>query len=54
MNLRVFLFIIMLVNAATLNATPLVKGNTNMLIVEGLAEYGDRLEIVPRGRQNFI
>ena len=35
----------MLFNAATLNATPLVKGNTNMLIVEGLAEYGDRLEI---------
>ena len=34
-------------NAATLNATPLVKGNANMLIVEGLAEYGDRLEIVP-------
>ena len=47
MNPRVFLFIIMLVNAATLNATPLVKGNANMLIVEGLAEYGDRLEIVP-------
>ena len=47
MNPRVFLFIIMLVNAATLHATPLVKGNTNMLIVEGLAEYGDRLEIVP-------
>ncbi|MEK9570807.1 MAG: hypothetical protein VW124_17445 [Paracoccaceae bacterium] len=47
MNPRFFLFIIMLVNAATLHATPLVKGNTNMLIVEGLAEYGDRLEIVP-------
>ena len=47
MNSRVFLFIIMLFNAAALNATPLVKGNTNMLIVEGLAEYGDRLEIVP-------
>ena len=47
MNPRFFLFIIMLVNAATAHATPLVKGNTNMLIVEGLAEYGDRLEIVP-------
>ena len=35
MNLRVFLFIIMLFNAI-LNATPLVKGNANMLIVEGL------------------
>jgi hypothetical protein len=37
----------MLVKATTLQATPLVKGNTNMLIVEGLSQYGDRLEIVP-------
>ena len=47
MKHRVFLFIIMLVKATTSQATPLVKGNTNMLIVEGLAQYGDRLEIVP-------
>ena len=47
MKFRFFLFIIMLVKATTLQATPLVKGNTNMLIVEGLAQYGDRLEIVP-------
>ena len=47
MKFRVFLFIIMLVKANTSQATPLVKGNTNMLIVEGLAQYGDRLEIVP-------
>jgi hypothetical protein len=37
----------MLVKATTSQATPLVKANTNMLIVEGLAQYGDRLEIVP-------
>jgi hypothetical protein len=37
----------MLVKATISQATPLVKGNTNMLIVEGLAQYGDRLEIVP-------
>jgi len=47
MKFRYFLFIIMLVKATTSYATPLVKGNTNMLIVEGLAQYGDRLEIVP-------
>jgi hypothetical protein len=37
----------MLIKATISQATPLVKGNTNMLIVEGLAQYGDRLEIVP-------
>ena len=47
MKFGYFLFIIMLVKATTSSATPLVKGNTNMLIVEGLAQYGDRLEIVP-------
>ena len=47
MKFGYFLFIIMLVKATTSYATPLVKGNTNMLIVEGLAQYGDRLEIVP-------
>ena len=47
MKFRYFLFIIMLVKATNSYATPLVKGNTNMLIVEGLAQYGDRLEIVP-------
>ena len=47
MKFRYFLFIIMLVKATISHATPLVKGNTNMLIVEGLAQYGDRLEIVP-------
>jgi len=47
MKFRVFLFIIMLAEATTSQATPLVKGNTNMLIVEGLAQYGDRLEIIP-------
>ena len=47
MKFHYFLFIIMLVKATISHATPLVKGNTNMLIVEGLAQYGDRLEIVP-------
>ena len=47
MKFRYFLFIIMLVKATTSYATPLVKGNTDMLFVEGLAQYGDRLEIVP-------
>ena len=47
MKVRIFLFFIMLLKAATSNATPLVKGNTSMLIVEGFAQYGDRLEIVP-------
>ena len=47
MKFIVFLFIIMALQATNSHATPLVKGNTNMLIVEGLAQYGDRLEIVP-------
>ncbi len=47
MKFRIFFIIIMLLKSTTSNANPLVEGNTNMLIVEGLAEYGDRLEIVP-------
>ncbi len=47
MKLRIFIFITMLLNTTTSNANPVLKGNTNMLIVEGLAQYGDRLEIVP-------
>ena len=37
----------MILKSTVSNATPLIKGNSNMLIVEGLAQYGDRLEILP-------
>ena len=47
MKFRVFLLVIMFFKSTISNATPLVKGSTEMLIVEGLAQYGDRLEIVP-------
>ena len=47
MKFRIFLFIIMILKSTVSNATPLIKGNSNMLIVEGLAQYGDRLEILP-------
>ena len=47
MKFRVFLLVMMFFKSTISNATPLVKGSTEMLIVEGLAQYGDRLEIVP-------
>ncbi len=47
MKFRGFLLIIIFFKSTISNATPLVKGSSEMLIVEGFAQYGDRLEIVP-------